>query len=220
MAYKRCGEPKSGLEIKDWNFVKQTFVSFKKERILVLLFLIVAVSQGYEALLELTFQGITHDTYPMQDEQTSFLYTFYAALNSVATFFQLVVTPLALSFIPLGIIHLSVPLLNIASCVVFLIYPSLTTAAIAFLTFKVMDYSIFRAAKEILYIPLSFDGRYRGKLVVDVFGYRLSQGITPGTVSGAWGIGLVVTEFSLAIGAVAIGGLWCLLVLPIMKRKK
>ena len=42
--------------------------------------------------------------------------------------------------------------------------------------FKALDYSVFKAAKEILYIPLPFAARYRAKEVVDVFGYRLSKG--------------------------------------------
>ena len=53
---------------------------------------------------------------------------------------------------------------------------------LAFALFKTIDYSTFRAAKEILYIPLSFDARYRAKEVIDVFGYRfgkLSLAIAP-----------------------------------------
>ena len=44
--------------------------------------------------------------------------------------------------------------------------------ALAFFLFKAFDYSIFRAAKEVLYVPLSFDERYRAKEIIDVLGYR------------------------------------------------
>ena len=39
-----------------------------------------------------------------------------------------------------------------------------------------MDYSIFRGAKELLYIPLSYDAKYRAKELIDVFAYRFGKG--------------------------------------------
>ena len=50
------------------------------------------------------------------------------------------------------------------------------SAGLAYMAFKVIDYSVFRAAKELLYIPLSFDRRYRAKELIDVFGYRFGKG--------------------------------------------
>jgi len=44
----------------------------------------------------------------------------------------------------------------------------------------VLDYSVFRASKEILYIPLSFDARYRAKEVIDAFVYRGAKGALSG----------------------------------------
>ena len=63
------------------------------------------------------------------------------------------------------------------------IAPSLRSGAIAFLLFKALDYSLFRAAKEILYIPLSFDARYRAKQVIDSFGYRFAKGGSAGVIT-------------------------------------
>jgi ATP/ADP translocase len=40
---------------------------------------------------------------------------------------------------------------------------------------KVFDYSLFRAAKEILYLPLSYAEKTEGKAVVDVLTYRVSK---------------------------------------------
>ena len=61
---------------------------------------------------------------------------------------------------------------------------SLLTAAAAYMVFKVLDYSVFRAAKELLYIPLSFDSRYRAKALIDAFGYRFSKGAVSGILAG------------------------------------
>ncbi|MCY4554546.1 MAG: Npt1/Npt2 family nucleotide transporter, partial [Candidatus Poribacteria bacterium] len=53
--------------------------------------------------------------------------------------------------------------------------PSLQTGAAAYMIFKALDYSIFRAGKELFYMPLSYDSRYRAKQVIDSFGYRSSK---------------------------------------------
>jgi ATP/ADP translocase len=50
--------------------------------------------------------------------------------------------------------------------------------------FKVLDYSVFRAVKELLYVPLSFDARYRAKEIIDAFVYRASKGMTAGALAG------------------------------------
>jgi AAA family ATP:ADP antiporter len=80
-----------------------------------------------------------------------------------------------------------------------LVWPSLTAAAAALMMFKVLDYSLFRAAKELVYVPLSFDARYRAKELIDAFGYRLAKG-------GA-SLGLVVANRLMTVPAVALPGI-------------
>jgi AAA family ATP:ADP antiporter len=82
------------------------------------------------------------------------------------------------------------------------------------MVFKGLDYSVFRAAKEILYIPLSFDARYRAKEVIDVFGYRFSKGgsallVVLGQKAG------VVLESGYAVIALAAAAAWLLLAVPL-----
>ena len=49
-----------------------------------------------------------------------------------------------------------VPVLHL--CMYFLIYnPSLEIATLSFLLFKLVDYSLFKVAKESLYFPLPLD---------------------------------------------------------------
>jgi AAA family ATP:ADP antiporter len=73
-------------------------------------------------------------------------------------------------------LHLLVPLTHAACILALLVHPCLATAAIAFGWFKVVDYSVFRAAKEVLYVPLDFDARYRAKMLIDMVIYRTSKG--------------------------------------------
>ena len=81
-----------------------------------------------------------------------------------------------LSYISLKFIHRGIPIVHVATAAALILRPSLFTGSLAYIVFKSLDYSIFRAGKEIFYIPLSFDSRYRAKEVIDSFGYRMSKG--------------------------------------------
>jgi AAA family ATP:ADP antiporter len=150
---------------------------FKRNKLLVLIFLIVMASQALAAVLDIYFQNQVQVAVPNLDERTAYFGTFYAWLNLAALFFQFAVCPLLLKLVPIGLIHLAIPLVHAGMAVALLVRPSLGTSSGAFLVFKSLDYSVFRAAKEMLYIPFSFDTRYRAKEVIDIFGYRLGKGV-------------------------------------------
>jgi len=78
------------------------------------------------------------------------------------------------------------PIIHLTAIGVAVMYPSVLTVGAAFFLFKAFDYSLFRAAKEVLYVPLSFGERYRAKEIIDVFGYR--------TGTGASSVGIVVLQ--------------------------
>ena len=54
---------------------------------------------------------------------------------------------------------------------------------------KCFDYSIFRAAKEILYIPLTRDEKTQGKAIIDVLMYRVGKGASSLLIMGIVGLG-------------------------------
>jgi ATP/ADP translocase len=91
----------------------------------------------------------------------------------------------------------------------------LTTGAAAFTAFKALDYSLFRAAKEMLYIPLSFDARYRAKSVIDAFGYRAAKGGMSGLLAavGRCSGGIAAAAYPLV--AIVAAGLWLPLALSL-----
>ena len=56
------------------------------------------------------------------------------------------------------------------------IRPGIWAAAVCQVTGKTFDYSLFRAAKEMLYIPLSYAEKTQGKAFVDILTYRVARG--------------------------------------------
>nr|MDA8132702.1 hypothetical protein [Elusimicrobiota bacterium] len=92
-------------------------------------------------------------------------------------------------------------------------------ASAAFLLFKGMDYSIFRASKETLYIPFSYDTRYRAKQVAEAFTYRFAKGLTATWVSALKTLGTVAQGFYPALGAI-FASAWLVMSFPLTADRR
>ena len=73
---------------------------------------------------------------------------------------------------------------------------------------KTVDYSVFRASKEVLYVPLPFTARYRGKLTIDALIYRSTKGLASALLSLAGLVAGVLPLRLYPLLAIAFGGLW------------
>lgn len=144
--------------------------------VLYRLALLIVLTQVVSTALELHMNIRVKSVIPDPDARTGWFGGLYALLNVGAALFQFVITPLALKRVSLKTLHTAIPILNGAGAVLSLAVPGLAPAAAAYMVFKTLDYSLFRAGKELLYIPLSFNARYRAKEVIDAFGYRLGKG--------------------------------------------
>ncbi len=140
--------------------------------------LIVATAQSVSLLFDIGFHRALQLAMPLQDPRTSFLGYFWGGVNLFSLLLQLGLCPLLLSRWPLRRIHGAIPLLYGAAALIGFFFPLLGVLGAAFFLSKTVDYSVFRAAKEVLYIPLSFTARYRAKMTIDALIYRSSKGVT------------------------------------------
>ncbi len=221
LSYRFGGEPEPPKDEKGKH--KPLALSLFKEssylrRIAALIFL----TQIMSTVLDISFSGIVYDTFMVKDERTAFFGIFYGRLNLVAGILQFIVAPILLSRVRLKYIHPAIPVIHVATAIILLIKPSLFTGGLAYLVFKVIDYSVFRAGKEIFYIPLSFDSRYRAKEVIDSFGYRASKGISAGLTSlattAAGLIGYVLLPAVYPITAMFSAFMWLGTVLGLVRQ--
>lgn len=214
VAYRLAGEPKPAPEEAGGRQGHLALRLFARSRYLLLFASLIALTQVVSTALDLRFSGLVEGAFAVKDERTAFLGGFYGTLNAVAAFLQFVAAPLALRRLPLPVIHLGIPLVHLCASMALLAYPSLGTGAAAYLLFKGLDYSLFRAGKEILYIPLSFDVRYRAKEVIDAFVYRFSKG----------SLGMLLTGAGAVVGAIpgyvypAVAALAALVWIPVVGR--
>ena len=181
MAYHLGGEPAPSEKERGRKSLELSL--FKDSSYLRRIGLLIILTQLISTTLYLRFSVLLEQELPMTDVRSAYMGNFYAMIAFWAGVLQFVVAPLLLSYTSLSSMHLAIPVGHVALAAALIARPSLLTAALAYFIFKVLDYSIFRAGKEIFYIPLSFDSRYRAKEVIDSFGYRASKGGAAGLAS-------------------------------------
>ena len=171
---------------------------FRSHRNLAYLAVIIALGQLFSATMDVTFHIHLKEAIPDMDLRAAREAAFWAAVNGGSMALNLI-APAILAVLSLRRLHLLYPLGHLALAVVAIVYPGFWTAAIALAWFKIIDYSLFRSSKELLYIPLPFDARYRTKMLIDMVIYRMSKGggalilaaLGAATVGGGLGLPLI-----------------------------
>ena len=182
IAYKLGGEPEPSTEEAGGRLGHLGVKLLFRSRYLIFIGVLILSTQVVSTVLDLRFNGLVELEISDKDTRTAFFGGVYGYLGLAAGILQLLVVPLALRFIALRYIHVSIPIVHLVSGLVLTMSPSLRTGTGAYTIFKALDYSLFRAGKELFYMPLSYDARYRAKQIIDSFGYRFSKGGSAGVL--------------------------------------
>ncbi len=142
-------------------------------RYLVLIAAALLLAQGISPLVEYQFLHIIETTYPEREARTAALSIFFSILSGVSIAVNLILTPLALNYLGVLAGLLVQPVVLALSTGGFMFQPTLIPAAIMKISDRGLSYSINRAAKELLYIPVESLLMYQAKAWIDMFGYRL-----------------------------------------------
>lgn len=214
--YRAFGEPE--VPSREESHGHLALSVFRENPVLISLIAIVLSSQVVAAVLDFKFQSLLSMEFAGKpDQETAFQGWFWGTLNTSVLILQFIVAPLLLSFLSIRLVHLMMPLIHLGAITVAILEPSLLTVGVAFFLFKAFDYSIFRAAKEVLYVPLGFDERYRAKEVIDVFGYRTGKGGSSVIIVLLQRLGIAMTNYYLVVGF-AMTLLWLALVIPLTRK--
>lgn len=193
---------------------------FRSNPTLLSLLAIVMSAQVVAAVLDFRFQNLLSlEFIGSPDKETAFQGRFWGTISIAALVLQFIIAPFLLSFVAIRWVHLMLPLIHMTAIALALAEPNVFTVGLAFFLFKVFDYSIFRAAKELLYVPLGFDERYRAKEVIDVFGYRAGKGGSSIVFALLQKAGVLMNNYYLAI-AFVMAAIWLALIFPLTRPEK
>ncbi len=199
--------PRLGLEV------------FTNNKILFIIASMILLSQFYSYFMGIHFQETLQASFSDIDRQTSFAGLFFAITNTVSIVSQFILMPFLLKKFSVHVIHMTIPLINLACLTFALLYPGIQSAGAAFLIFKTMEYSIFRGAKEILYIPLSFEVRFWAKEFVDVLSHRSGQGVAALSVFVLEKMALI-RHANVSLLSFVVIGLWFMISLPLQRMRE
>lgn len=185
-------------------------------RYLVLIAVALLLAQAISPLVEYQFLRIIEATYPEREARTAALSLFFSIMGGVSIAVNLVLTPLILNSMGVLAGLLVQPVVLALSAGGFMFQPALITAAIMKIADRGLSYSINRAAKELLYIPVEPLLMYQAKAWIDMFGYRLfkAMGSLIIILLGQWSwSGNGVTDLGWVVLAGCLIWAWVLVVL-------
>lgn len=141
---------------------------------LVLMVALIGVVQIAITLVDYQFNVTIESAIPEVDARTAAIGEVYATIDASSMILQLATGPILRAVGVRGVL-VGIPVLIALALSAFVAAPRVLTIAIAKVATKAFDYSLFRAAKEILYLPLPYEEKTEGKAIVDVLTYRVSK---------------------------------------------
>jgi len=127
------------------------------------------------ALTDFQFNSYLEQRIPSQDLRTEFCGRIVGFINILTTFFQFIGGFMLAKYLGLKKSHLLVPSILLGNVCLFLLFPSFPVITYSLITVKAVDYSLFGIIREMLYIPLDMEGKFKAKAVIDVFAYRTAK---------------------------------------------
>jgi ATP/ADP translocase len=141
-----------------------------------ILFLVIAM-QVSSTILENQWNVLLKINFPVLDLRTQFMGRFFGVVNFVNIFLQFFGSFILLKVIGLRSTHALIPSVLLISVGMFFLIPNFWLICASFGMIKSLDYSIFGIVKEMLYIPLNVEQKFKAKAIIDVFAYRSSKAL-------------------------------------------
>ena len=148
-------------------------VIWKSEYLLWVL-LLVLLSQITVSLIDYQYKGILQDTYSNKNDLSAFQGWMYLSIDVGSLILQLF-TGVILIKLGIGKTLNSIPILLGLLFLLVMFTPGLLLIAITRSASKFLTYSIFKTAKELFYVPLSYKEQTQGKAIIDIMIYRQAK---------------------------------------------
>lgn len=186
-------------------------------RYLTFILFIVVLMQLCSTIVDFQFNAFLEKTVLQKDLRTEYTGRILGIVHAVTISLQLFGSFLLIHFLGIKRSHVLIPLLLCLNSVAFQFFPLFGVISFAYISIKAFDFSLFGIIKEVLYIPLKVDEKFRAKAIIDVFAYRSSKAIASGLILGLQAI--IGTSFlpMLNWGSILLLVLWIGIVITLLK---
>jgi AAA family ATP:ADP antiporter len=151
--------------------------SVRKNPYLSLMALIVSLTFIVSVLIDFQFNGIIWNHYSGEKNLASFYGLFNAGVMVFAFLIQIFITGGMIKRLGIRGTLLFYPIVLIFLCAGIFFFPIVLLAVSMKASDKSFSYSVNQSIREILYIPVDPELRYRAKIFIDMFLQRFARGI-------------------------------------------
>lgn len=144
-----------------------------RNRYLILITAILLLAQLASPVIEFQFMKTVESTYAELEGRTAFLQMFFSLLGFISIPINLVITPLVHRLFGVIAGLLVQPLAMSFFSWGYLLSPTILMGSATKISDRGLSYSINRASKELLYVPVDPLVIFQAKAWIDMFGYRL-----------------------------------------------
>jgi AAA family ATP:ADP antiporter len=211
-------DQKLSKEVKKESSLQDSFALIKSSKLLISIMLMVVFMQVTATLTDFQFNTFLERLYPQKDVRTAYFGRLLGYGNILTMSFQLLGVYVLIRFMGKFKTHLLVPLVLCVNGIGFILFPVYGVISYAFVTIKCFDFSLFNVIKEMLYIPLKIEEKFRAKALIDVFVYRGAKvfaSIFVISLQTLWATSLIPIISWINI---SIFLLWCYVVISIKKH--
>jgi AAA family ATP:ADP antiporter len=143
-----------------------------QSRYLLLIAGLLLLAQIASPFVEYQFLNTVERVYTEMDARTAFLSMFFGTMGLISIGINMVITPLVTRFLGTITGLLVQPIMMGLCSWGFLLHPTLFFSGATKISDRALSYSINRASKELLYVPVDPVLIYQAKAWIDMFGYR------------------------------------------------
>ncbi|MGA2587120.1 MAG: Npt1/Npt2 family nucleotide transporter [Candidatus Aminicenantales bacterium] len=199
----------------------KSFQVLAKSRYLVLLSAAMAVAIIVSTLIDFQFSAIIKAKFGgNSDAQTAFLGMFFTVLLIFSWFLNVLLTNRVLRSFGIRVALLITPLaLMIGSCALFFIPAALRIywGVAAKGADKSLTHTFSQATREVLYIPIPQEIKYKAKMFIDIFVNKLGDGLAAVLLMVCYSLlGFSIPEISLL--TLALTAFWMILNVRLMRE--
>lgn len=144
-------------------------------RFLIFTLLIVVFMQMITAVVDFQFNDFLERFFSEKDVRTEYSARVLGVMHSITVVLQFIGTYVIIKWMGFRKSHYFVPFSLAIFAGLLAVFPIFPIVSLMFISCKSLDFSVFGVVKEMLYVPLKPDEKFRAKAVIDIFAYRSAK---------------------------------------------
>lgn len=181
---KYSGSTPDIQKVRSWESFTHGCKLIGQSRFLMYALLIVVIMQLSAALVDFQFSDYLGRIFSDKDMRTEYTARVLGLVQAVNLVLQFIGSFLIMRFLGVKNSHFFIPTVLAINAIGYIIFPAFALLTFSFVAIKACDFSIFNITKEMLYVPLKSDEKFRAKAVIDVFAYRSSKALASFLILG------------------------------------